>query len=163
LNRGDLNQRWNIWDAGWQAFVHAPIAGTGAGSFVSAAGLNPVDTAHNTALSILADGGLVALFVAFAILVLTVRTVLLSRGPLQLALATALMGWMATSLVATVEENRSTWLLIGVIAVAGRMALEDQPAVERCFGNWIEPTRTHELKPADSPAAFEGANDTGVA
>lgn len=163
LNRGDLNQRWNIWDAGWQAFVHAPIAGTGAGSFVSAAGLNPVDTAHNTALSILADGGVVALFVAFAILVLTVRTVLLSRGPLQLALATALLGWMATSLVATVEENRSTWLLIGVIAVAGRMALEDQPAVERCFGNWIEPTRTHELKPADSPAAFEGANDTGVA
>ena len=113
LNRGDLNQRWNIWGAGWQAFVHAPLVGTGAGSFVSAAGLNPVDTAHDTALSILADGGLVALFMAATIVALVVRAVVQIRGPLQLALATALFGWMTTSLVATVEENRSTWLLIG--------------------------------------------------
>ena len=129
LNRGDLNQRWNIWDAGWQAFVHAPLVGTGAGSFVSAAGLNPVDTAHDTALSILADGGLVALFLAAAIVVIGLRAVVQMRGPIQLALATALVGWMTTSLVATVEENRSTWLLIGVIAVAGRMAAEDPQAV----------------------------------
>lgn len=163
LNRGDLNQRWNIWDAGWQAFVHAPIVGTGAGSFVSAAGLNPVDTAHDTALSILADGGLLALFVAATIVVLTVRAVVQVRGPLQLALATVLLGWMATSLVATVEENRSTWLLIGMIAVAGRMALEDPRAVDRCFGDWIEPKRALELEPAEGPAVLECANDAGGA
>ena len=114
LNRGDLNQRWNIWDAGWQAFVHAPLVGTGAGSFVSAAGLNPVDTAHNTALSLLADGGLVALLMAATILALALIELVRMRGPLQLALATVLLGCMTTSLVATVEENRSTWLLIGV-------------------------------------------------
>jgi len=136
LNRGDLNQRWNIWDAGWQAFVRAPIAGTGAGSFVSGAGLNPVDTAHNTALSILADGGLVALFLASAIVVFSMRALFQMRGLLQLALATALLGWMTTSLVATVEENRSTWLLIGVIAAAGRMSLEDPQAIKRCFGGY---------------------------
>jgi hypothetical protein len=134
LNRGDLNQRWNIWHAGWQAFVHAPLVGTGAGSFVSAAGLSPVDTAHDTALSILADGGLVALLLAVAIVALTVRELVRMRGPLQLALATVLVGWMTTSLVATVEENRSTWLLIGMIAAAGRMAVESPRAVERCFG-----------------------------
>jgi O-antigen ligase len=163
LNRGDLNQRWNIWDAGWQAFVHAPVVGTGAGSFVSAAGLNPVDTAHNTALSLLADGGLIALFVAAAILVLTVRTVFQMRGPIQLALATALLGWMATSLVATVEENRSTWLLIGVIAAAGRMAVEDSRALERCFGISVEPTRTDETEREDGRAAGEGALEAGGA
>jgi hypothetical protein len=134
LNRGDLNQRWNIWDAGWQAFVHAPLVGTGAGSFVSAAGLNPVDTAHNTALSILADGGLVALFMAAIIAALVVRAVAQVRGPLQLALATALLGWMTTSLVATVEENRSTWLLIGMISVAARVTADDPRGVLRCFG-----------------------------
>jgi O-antigen ligase len=134
LNRGDLNQRWNIWDAGWKGFVHAPLVGTGAGSFVNAAGLNPVDTAHDTALSILADGGLVALFVAAAIVLFAIRAVVQMRAPLQLALATALLGWFTTSLVATVEENRSTWLLIGLIAAAGRMAVEDPGAVARCFG-----------------------------
>jgi O-antigen ligase len=143
LNRGDLNQRWNIWDAGWQAFVHAPILGTGAGSFVSAAGLSPVDTAHNTALSILADGGLLALFVAVGIAALAVRAVAKMRGSLQLALATALLGWVTTSLVATVEENRSTWLLIGLIAAAGRMAVEDSWAVEGCFGPGRLPTTVH--------------------
>jgi O-antigen ligase len=134
LNRGDLNQRWNIWDAGWQAFIHAPLMGTGAGSFVSAAGLNSVDTAHNTALSILADGGLLALLVATTIVALAIHALIQMRGPLQLALATVLLGWLTTSLVATVEENRSTWLLIGLIAVAGRMAAEHGTAVGQCFG-----------------------------
>ena len=151
LNRGDLNQRWNIWDAGWQAFVHAPFVGTGAGSFVSAAGLNPVDTAHNTALSILADGGLLALFVAAAILALTARAVAQMRGPLRLALATALAGWFTTSLVATVEENRSTWLLIGVIAVAGRMAADDSRAVQLCFGERFVPKEMPEGLRAENP------------
>ena len=52
LRSGDLNQRLNIWSAGWRAFAHAPFFGTGAGSFVAAAHLAPIDTAHNTALSI---------------------------------------------------------------------------------------------------------------
>jgi O-antigen ligase len=149
LNSGDLNQRRNIWDAGWQAFVHAPLVGTGAGSFVNAIGLNSVDTAHNSALSILADGGLVALLMAVGIVALTVSAVAQMRGPLQLALATALLGWMTTSLVATVEENRSTWLLIGVIAAAGRFAVEDPLAVESCFGG------------SDRPASLPGQERAG--
>ena len=52
LAGGDLNQRFNIWSAGWRAFVHAPLLGTGAGTFVAAAHLSPIDTAHNTVLSI---------------------------------------------------------------------------------------------------------------
>ena len=60
---------------------------------MGAAGLNPLDTAHNTAFSILADGGLLALFVAAAILALTARGGGQMRGRLRLALATALAGW----------------------------------------------------------------------
>ena len=81
LRGGGLNQRINIWSAGWHAFVQAPLMGTGAGSFVSAAGLSPMDTAHNTVLSILVDGGLCALFLAVAILALAVRSVLQTHGP----------------------------------------------------------------------------------
>jgi len=48
---GDLNQRVNIWSAGWHAFARAPLFGSGAGT------LSPLpvllrDTAHNTVLSI---------------------------------------------------------------------------------------------------------------
>jgi len=124
---------------------------------VSAAGLNPVDTAHNTALSILAGGGLVALLLAVGIVALAVRAVVQMRGPLQLALATALLGWMTTSLVATVEENRSTWLLIGVIAAAGRLAVEDPSAAERCFGDGDWPTSLRGRERGGCRAAGAGA------
>jgi O-antigen ligase len=115
-----LNQRINIWIAGWDAFVKAPFVGTGAGSFVAAAGLAPIDTAHNTALSIAVSGGLIALFLASAIVAVALWAVVQTRGPLRLALGTALAVWLVTSLVATVEESRMTWLLLALIASCGR-------------------------------------------
>jgi O-antigen ligase len=133
LNGGDLNQRLNIWSAGWDAFVHAPLLGTGAGSFVSAAGLNPLDTAHNTALSIVVSGGLCAFFLAVAIVVAAVRAAIETRGLTRLALATALLVWVITSLVATVEENRTTWLLLGMIALAGRLAVDNPEQLAALF------------------------------
>jgi O-antigen ligase len=133
LNGGDLNQRLNIWSAGWDAFVHAPLLGTGAGSFVSAAGLNPLDTAHNTALSIVVSGGLCAFFLALAIVMAAARAAIETHGLTRLALTTALLVWVITSLVATVEENRTTWLLLGMIALAGRLAVDDPKQLAALF------------------------------
>ncbi len=133
LMGGDLNQRFNIWAAGWQAFVRAPLFGSGAGSFVAAAGLARIDTAHDTALSVAVDGGLVALALALAIVVAAARNVFVTRGPARIALATALMVWMATSLSAMVEGNRSTWFLLALIAVASRLAVEAPVAMSLQF------------------------------
>jgi O-antigen ligase len=133
LQGGGLNQRWNIWTAGWHAFVKAPLFGTGAGSFVSAAGLAPIDTAHNTALSIAVTGGLVALFLATAIVAAAVWSITQTYGPLRWTMALALMVWLITSLVATVEENRTTWLLLALIALAGRLAVEEPEELAECF------------------------------
>ncbi len=133
LEGGDLNQRLNIWSAGWRAFVQAPLLGTGAGTFVSAAGLAPIDTAHNTALAIVVGGGLCALFLAVAIVVLAVRSAFQTHGAMRLTLVTALLVWAVTSLVATVEESRTTWLLFALIALAGRLSTEDPEAVAACF------------------------------
>jgi O-antigen ligase len=139
LQSGDLNQRLNIWSAGWRAFVHAPIFGTGAGSFVSAAHLAPIDTAHNTVLSIAVSGGLSAVFLASLLVALAARAVIQTRGALRMALMTALLVWAVTSLVSTVEENRTTWLLLGMIVVAGRLAAEDSQGLAQCFS--IAPSR----------------------
>jgi O-antigen ligase len=133
LQHGDLNQRLNIWQAGWHAFTRAPLFGTGAGSFVSAAGLAPIDTAHNTILSIAVSGGLIGLFVAVAIVAAAVWSIAQTRGPLRWALGTTLLVWMMISLVATVEESRTTWLLMALIALGGRLAAEDPEGLDECF------------------------------
>jgi O-antigen ligase len=133
LQGGDFNQRVNIWSAGWRAFAHAPLLGTGAGSFVAAAHLAPADTAHNTVLSILVGGGLCALLLASLLLALAVRATLQTSGPLRLALATCLLVWAITALIATVEENRITWLLLGLILLAARLAAEDPCRLATCF------------------------------
>jgi hypothetical protein len=49
-------------------------------------------------------------------------------------LMTALLVWLVSSLVATVEESRSTWLLLGIVALAGRLAAENPGALAICFG-----------------------------
>ena len=129
----DLNQRWTIWEAGWRAFGHSPLAGTGAGSFASAAGLNPLDTAHDTALSILADGGLMALALFCAVVFLTAQAMTRTRKSIRGYLGAALLIWFVASLVATVEENRATWFLVGLIAAAWQVSESDPRGVDSLF------------------------------
>jgi O-antigen ligase len=100
---------------------------------VSAAGLSPFDTAHNTALSIAVSGGLVALFLAVAIVAVAIWSITQTKGPLRWAMALTLLVWGITSLVATVEENRSTWLLLAMIALAGRLAAEEPEELDDQF------------------------------
>ena len=133
LQGGDLNYRLNIWQAGWRAFVHAPFWGTGAGSFVTAARLAPADTAHNTVLAIVVEGGIVALIIATAIVAISASSLLQTQGQVRVALGTAMSVWAVTSLVATVEQSRTTWLLLALISFAGRLAAETPRALERCF------------------------------
>jgi O-antigen ligase len=133
IRSGDLNRRLDIWSAGWDAFTRAPLLGTGAGSFVSAAGLSSVDTAHNAVLSILVGGGLFALFLAVGIVALAARSAFKTQGPLKLALVTTLLVWVLAAMVSTVEESRTTWLLIALIAVAGRLAVEEPAGLAACF------------------------------
>jgi hypothetical protein len=64
---------------------------------------------------------------------MAVRATLQTSGPLRLALVTSLLVWAITSLIATVEENRTTWLLFGLILLAARLAAEDPRGLAVCF------------------------------
>ncbi len=153
LRRGDLNQRLSIWAAGWHAFVRAPVLGTGAGTFVQAAGLAPIDTAHNSALSIAVSGGLCALCLALAIFAVVLGMAWSTGGRLRLALTAALLVWGVSSLVGTVEESRTTWLLFALVAVAARLANEEPAALATYF---FDPSRG-ELADLAAPAeALDG-------
>jgi Na+/glutamate symporter len=59
-------------------------------------------------LSIAVSGGLVALFLATAIVAAAIWSITQTHGPLKWAMAVALLVWLTTSLVATVEESRTT-------------------------------------------------------
>ena len=133
LQSGNLNQRINIWRQGWQAFEHAPWAGYGAGNFALAAGLRPEDTAHNTALALLLAGGVIALLLATVLFALCLQAAWRLRSPLRVALLTALAVFAVTSMVASVEENRLTWLLVALIALAARLSAEAPHALAICF------------------------------
>ena len=133
IGSGDLNQRWNIWTAGWNAFTHAPLLGNGAGSFVAAAGTAPMDTAHNSALAILVEGGLCTFAVATAVVVVAVFAVARTRGTLRVSLTISLLTWLVTAMASTVHESRTTWLLLAMIALAGRLAQESPELIAAQF------------------------------
>jgi len=126
LQGGDLNRRVNIWIAAWHVLPQHLFLGAGAGAFVSAAGLSYIDTAHNTMLSLVIEGGIVALLIAGMIVFISARNVLRMKGPLRIGFGAALVVLLVSMLDATVEGNRSTWFLFGLIAFAARLA-EEQP------------------------------------
>lgn len=119
---GDLNQRVNIWSAGWRAFESAPIIGHGTGSFVLASKVAPEDTAHNTALSLLVESGLCGLALSIAIVVFALRTIAKCEAPVRFGLSLLMALWAVSSLTGTLWENRTTWLLVGVAVASGRIA-----------------------------------------
>jgi len=133
IRSGDLNRRLDIWSAGWDAFTRAPLLGTGAGSFCERAGLSSVDTAHKCSFFhpgwrrvVRAVSGGWHCGVGGAVGLQNPR-------PLKLALVTTLLVWVLAAMVSTVEESRTTWLLIALIAVAGRLAVEEPAGLAACF------------------------------
>jgi O-antigen ligase len=133
LQSGNLNERVSIWQQGWRTFGHAPFLGYGAGTFTQATSLYPEDTAHNTALALLLAGGVLALFLATAIAGCALHAAWRQTGPLRVALLTALGVFALTALAASVEENRFTWLLVAVAAIAGRMRTCAAMELAACF------------------------------
>jgi O-antigen ligase len=146
---GDLNDRLSLWTAGFHAFTQAPWWGYGAGTFATAAGLAPTDTAHNTVMAVLVTGGLVGTTIFLAIVATAGWAVWRTSGLLRIAFGTALTVWVITSMVGSVEENRTTWLLFGMMALAGRLAHERPVTLAIAFSG-VETLRAAPRKFADS-------------
>jgi O-antigen ligase len=130
---GSLNDRLNIWSAGFHAFAQAPWWGTGAGTFTQASNLAAGDTAHNTLIAILVTGGLAGSAIFLAILLSVIWAVVQTKGLLRIALGTTLAVWMITSMVGSVEENRATWLIFGLIGLAGRLETHQRTSMASVF------------------------------
>ncbi|MFC5864906.1 O-antigen ligase family protein [Acidicapsa dinghuensis] len=130
---GDWNDRTSLWAAGLRAFERAPWLGYGAGTFASASHLTATDTAHNTLLAVLVTGGLIGLALFMCVLVSVAVSIVRTQGLMRVALVTTFAVWMITSMVGSVEENRATWVLFGMMALAGRLTRESPKAMRLCF------------------------------
>ena len=106
------------------------------GRFTTAARLAPGDTAHNTVMAVLVTGGLAGAALFMAILVCVGTAVARMNGLLRIALGTALAVWFITSMVGSVEENRTTWLLFAMMAAAARLEGEFPLAMREVFSGY---------------------------
>jgi hypothetical protein len=111
-----------------------------------------MDTAHNTALSLAVEGGAVAVLLGTIIALSGLRDVLRMRGGLRIASGTALLVLCVASLTATVERSRSTWFLLAVISLSGRLSIEEPDRVAQFLA-----ARNPRLSAADgAPIQSEG-------
>lgn len=160
VSGGDLNDRLGLWMAGVHAFRLAPWWGYGAGTFATAAGLAPTDTAHNTVMAVLVSGGLVGTGIFLAILAAVGWAVSKTKGLLGIGLGSELAVWGITSMVGSVEENRATWLLFGLMATAGRLAIEHPDALGSVFSGVVAEEPAGVSKSQQKAAHFKKAPQT---
>jgi hypothetical protein len=73
-------------------------------------------------MAVLVTGGLLGTAIFSSIVAAVVWSVARTEGLLRVAFGTTLAVWAITSMVGSVEENRATWLLFGLMAVAGRLS-----------------------------------------
>ena len=100
----------------------------------------PEDTAHNTVLAIVVEGGMIGLALAGAIVAVSARAVARTCGPLRFGFGVLMIVWAISSVVGTVGENRMTWLLLGLVAVGQRLTEADPVGLALTFGTGSDET-----------------------
>jgi len=122
----NTQERLVLWDASIRTFVAQPVVGVGYGQFPYYSsvkfGLDPHVT-HQTYLSIAAETGIVGLLVMAWLVATVLRDTRQSQRGLQsrvpLLCRAFLLGTCVQGLVANVDQFRSPWLIVGVVAALG--------------------------------------------
>jgi hypothetical protein len=94
-------------------------------------------------MAVLVTGGLVGTAIFVAILAGVAANIGRTAGLLRVALGTTFLVWSITSMVGSVEENRATWLIFGLMALAGRLQAEESEGMREMFSG-REPERLSE-------------------
>jgi len=133
FTQGTLTGRTVIWKAGWELFRTHPLLGVGANAFrttvsrvlalplnMDVLALTPV--AHNTFLSVLAEGGVIG-FTLFCALLSVLALSLRALPPFQQQLWLVCLGvWVIGVSGLTWEMRKPTWFFFGLlIAQCGAM------------------------------------------
>lgn len=119
IEGGDLNGRLNIWEQGLDSFRQHPFLGVGSDMFryVNIEG----KVAHNSALSILVEVGLIGL-ILYGLILLIVFTHAVRQAPWEAALWICILAtWAIGASAHTWEYKKATWLIFALIVCASSL------------------------------------------
>jgi O-antigen ligase len=124
LRAGNLNERQIVWSEAVRLIRDHPLLGSGGGAFRAAAvGANKV--AHNLALGLLAEVGVVG-FGLFAAMLVVVLLMLRRMEPhLRWMWAAVFVAWLGAALLHNWEARKQTWLMIALTLACGALSKED--------------------------------------
>ncbi|PYT06566.1 MAG: hypothetical protein DMF49_10730 [Acidobacteria bacterium] len=116
LTNGDLNGRVRIWREGMSVFGEHPLFGIGTGAFRSAVDVEA--PAHNFAVALLAEVGLVGFTLFSLVLLFVFRDALLQPGSWRALWLTVLAIWLIAAGSHNWEHRKQTWLFFCLIAAS---------------------------------------------
>jgi O-antigen ligase len=117
---GSMAGRKMIWQAAVQVFPERPLLGAGLGAFLPA--VDPLlkstrmSNAHNLALGLLVEDGILGLCLFAGILVACARTIVRLPPPHRSLWGAVGLTWLVVGIAASPETVKFTWVLIGLIA-----------------------------------------------
>jgi O-antigen ligase len=123
LAGGTLSQRLPIWHAGLEVIAHHPIVGVGVGSFTQAVRpyLGYGIVAHNTIISVLAEGGAIGLLLFYGAIASVAYLVVQRAAPHRGLVLSLLVVWFVGTSSLSWEYRKTTWLLLLIGAAAARL------------------------------------------
>ena len=117
ITSGNFSGRYSIWVAAWNSFGETPFIGKGAGAFSAfqQSDLSDAVHAHNTALSLLSEVGLVGLILFCVVIVTSLSS---AHAPQYDVLLTVLLLVFVSGLTGSREYSLLTWLFLGLSAAS---------------------------------------------
>jgi O-antigen ligase len=116
---GSMSGRAKLWNSGSQAILERPLLGAGAGAYRMA--IEPyfftkVTSAHNVAIGLLVEDGIVGLTLFAAIFAACAWTAFRSPPPYGALFGVLLLTWMVGGMFINPEAMKLTWVLFGLVS-----------------------------------------------
>ena len=118
---GTMSGRMRLWSFGLRAVPQRPLLGAGAGAYGAAvepyfsSGGRPIN-AHNFAVALLVEEGIVGLLLFAGIFGASAWTVFRSPPPYGVLWAVLLLTWLVGGMSGNPETQKFTWVLFGLVS-----------------------------------------------
>jgi O-antigen ligase len=119
IAEADLHGRVDIWGAGISALSEHPILGIGSGTFRT--GVKLGKEAHNSFLSVLVEVGMIGFVLFAAIFAIAVYEAMQQPRWDSIFWLTVLLVWTLGLSVHTWEQEKITWLFLGLAVISANM------------------------------------------
>jgi O-antigen ligase len=143
---GTMTGRTNLWKGGLERFPERPITGYGAGAYGAVIGPSirySNAMAHNVAIGLLVEEGIVGLAMFAAVLGACAWTVLLSPQPYKALWGVLLLTWCVSSMSINLEQMKLTWVLFGFIAAQNGLMTDVRDSLSANAQRMVKITTPH--------------------